>query len=181
MKYHAKFHPDNFYHVFNHAVGKENLFNRHENYLFFLAKFDFYISPIAKTYCYCLMPNHFHLLIQIRGEEMIRQLAENNKHDFDVHKYVMQKISNFLNSYAKAFNKENNRKGALFLDFTKRIEINNAGYFTGLINYIHYNPVRHHFCQFPTDWIYSSCNSIISTDKTSKLERNAVFNWFGGI
>lgn len=181
MKYHAKFHPDNFYHVFNHAVGKENLFNRHENYLFFLAKFDFYISPIAKTYCYCLMPNHFHLLIQIRGEEMIRQLTENNKDDFDAHKYVMQKISNFLNSYAKAFNKENNRKGALFLDFTKRIEINNAGYFTALINYIHHNPVRHHFCQFPSDWIYSSYNSIISTDKTSKLERNAVFDWFGGI
>ena len=76
MKYFDKFHPDNFYHIFNHAVGKENLFKNHYNYIFFLSKFDKYISPIAKTFCYCLMPNHFHVLIQIRPENGIRELAK---------------------------------------------------------------------------------------------------------
>ncbi|WP_316739805.1 hypothetical protein [Pedobacter aquatilis] len=181
MKYLDKFHPDNFYHVFNHAVGKENLFIKHENYIFFLNKFDNYISPIAKTFCYCLMPNHFHILIQIKDESIIRELAENNCEDFDFHKFVMQKLSNFLNSYAKAFNKQNNRKGALFLDFTKRSLINDESYFTKIINYIHQNPVHHQFCKSPSDWSYSSYNSIISTNKNTKLERNAVFDWFGGI
>jgi hypothetical protein len=37
MKYHEKFHPDNFYHIFNHAVGNENLFLSHDNYIFSLA------------------------------------------------------------------------------------------------------------------------------------------------
>lgn len=34
MKYLDKFHPDNFYHIFNHAVGKENLLKNHDNYIF---------------------------------------------------------------------------------------------------------------------------------------------------
>jgi len=63
------------------------------------------------------MPNHFHLLIQIRDENTIRISANNYDESFDFHKFIMQKLSNFLNSYAKAFNKQRNRKGALFLDF----------------------------------------------------------------
>lgn len=93
----------------------------------------------------------------------------------------MQQFSNFLNGYAKAFNKRNNRRGALFLDFTKRIEIKDEIYFSTLINYIHRNPVHHQFCKSVEDWNYSSYNSIISINKNSKLERNAVFDWFGGI
>ncbi|KQR72301.1 hypothetical protein ASF92_03140 [Pedobacter sp. Leaf176] len=91
------------------------------------------------------------------------------------------KVQQFLNSYAKAFNKQNKRKGALFLDFTRRIEIKDESYFSKLINYIHQNPVHHQFCKLPEDWDYSSYNSIISINKKSKLERNAVFDWFGGI
>ncbi|KQR72302.1 hypothetical protein ASF92_03145 [Pedobacter sp. Leaf176] len=90
MKYLDKFHPDNFYHIFNHAVGKENLFNYHDNYIFFLSKFDDYVSPIAKTFCYCLMPNHFHILVQIRDEDIIRTLAKNNDESLDFHKFVLQ-------------------------------------------------------------------------------------------
>ncbi|MNR36739.1 hypothetical protein D3C85_1546990 [compost metagenome] len=93
----------------------------------------------------------------------------------------MQRLSNFLNSYAKAFNKQHDRKGALFIDFTKRKEITNEAYFTRVINYIHQNPIHHGFCKEAKDWAYSSFNSIISMNKSSKLERNAIFDWFGGI
>ena len=82
------------------------------------------------------MPNHFHILIQIRDENTIKILAKNDDENLDFHKFIMQKLSNFLNSYAKAFNKQNNRKGALFLDFTKRIKIKDEFYFSKLINYI---------------------------------------------
>jgi putative transposase len=101
--------------------------------------------------------------------------------EFDFHKIIMQKLSNFLNSYAKSFNKQNSRKGALFLDFTKRIEITNEFYFTRVVNYIHQNPVNHGFCKIASEWNYSSYNSIIAISKHSKLERNAIFDWFGGI
>ena len=182
MKYHAKFHPDNFYHIYNHAVGSDNLFKSHENYLFFLSRYDTYLSPIFKTFAYCLMPNHFHLLIQVRDIELIKSLAKiGNDDGFDYHKFIMQKLSNFLNSYSKAFNKQNSRKGALFVDFTKRKEIDNDFYFTRVVNYIHQNAVLHGFCKTAADWDYSSYNSIININKSSKLERNKIFDWFGGI
>ncbi|MBW6482925.1 MAG: transposase [Vicingaceae bacterium] len=65
---------EKFYHIYNHANGNENLFKEEENYRFFLQQWDKYISPIAATYAYCLMPNHIHFLVQIRKEEEILNL-----------------------------------------------------------------------------------------------------------
>jgi len=62
-------YPDTFYHIYNRANGNEKLFLSDENYLFFLRKFAEYISPICNTYCYCLMPNHFHFLMEIKSEK----------------------------------------------------------------------------------------------------------------
>ena len=50
-----------------------------------------------------------------------------------------------------------------------------------MVNYIHQNLVHHSFCKTASEWSYSSYNSIITVDKSSKLERNAIFDWFGGI
>ena len=174
------FYPEKYYHIYNHAVGSDNLFKSDENYLFFLNRYDKYLSQVFKTYAYCLMPNHFHMLIQIRDEETIRNLFSSGKVE-DLHKFIMQRLSNFLNSYSKASNKQQSRKGRLSIDFTKRKEITNEFYFTRVVNYIHQNPVHHGFCKEAKDWDYSSYNSIISVNKNSKLERNAIFDWFGGI
>jgi hypothetical protein len=57
--------PGQFYHIYNHGVGGRNLFGEPENYEYFLGLYDKYISPIAEPYAWCLMPNHFHLLVRI--------------------------------------------------------------------------------------------------------------------
>lgn len=72
-----KLKPDTSYHIFNHANGFENVFREPENYRFFLEKYRKYISPIAETYAYCLMPNHFHLIVRIRKQAVIEQLIRN--------------------------------------------------------------------------------------------------------
>ncbi|MDO9153272.1 MAG: hypothetical protein Q7U47_06130, partial [Paludibacter sp.] len=69
--------PDTSYHIFNHANGFENIFTEDENYRFFLEKYEQYISPIAETYAYCLLPNHFHLVVRIRRKEVIEALIRN--------------------------------------------------------------------------------------------------------
>lgn len=51
-----------YYHIYNHANGDDNLFREAKNYPFFLQKYHQHISPIAETIAWCLMPNHFHLL-----------------------------------------------------------------------------------------------------------------------
>jgi REP element-mobilizing transposase RayT len=69
--------PTTSYHIFNHANGFENVFCEEENYRFFLEKYRLYISPVAETFAYCLMPNHFHLVVRIRKREVIEELIRN--------------------------------------------------------------------------------------------------------
>jgi len=70
--------PDTSYHIFNHANGFENVFRKAENYRYFLEKYRLYISPIAETYAWCLMPNHFHLVVRIRKRNVIEKLILNS-------------------------------------------------------------------------------------------------------
>ena len=60
------------YHVYNHANGNEKLFLSDENYHYFLKKYYEYVHPIADIFCYCLMPNHFHFLIRIKEERVLK-------------------------------------------------------------------------------------------------------------
>ena len=176
MIYQAQFEERIFFHIFNHGVGSENLFRNDDNYRYFLKKYLQYTESIWETYAYCLMPNHFHFLVKIKPIEILAQLP---KFSGDVHAFVMQKLSNFLNAYAKAYNVSYKRRGALFLDFTKRIAVTDDNYFTTLIYYIHNNPVKHGFCKNIEDWEYSSYHAFLS-EQTSKIKRQEVLDWFGG-
>jgi REP element-mobilizing transposase RayT len=65
--------PEGTYHIYNHANGSEKIFRRTADYDYFLQQYTLYIAPIADTYCFCLMPNHFHMLVRIKPEdELIR-------------------------------------------------------------------------------------------------------------
>ncbi|AZA58864.1 MULTISPECIES: transposase [Chryseobacterium] len=158
------------YHVYTHANGKDLIFREEENYRYFLDKLIKYIIPIAEIYAYCLMPNHFHLLLRFKkiGEIL----------NIDEHKYLMKQFSNLLNSYAKAYNKRYNRKGSLFLDYLKRKKVSDEKYLVKLLHYIHNNPVNHGFVEDISMWKYSSYHSYINLKKTSKIERNEMMQYF---
>ena len=97
--------PDTSFHIFNHANGFENVFRHEANYYFFLEKYWKYIGPIAETYAYCLMPNHFHLVVRIRKraaiEELIRNKNNSSKNNFS----NSNNVSNF-NNFSKVSNPE---------------------------------------------------------------------------
>ena len=175
MKGKADFEPFSYYHIVNHAVGNENLFRTAENYSYFLNRYSFYMSSVCKTLAYCLMPNHVHFLIRVQDEQ---HLIKHPKFKGDFHKLVMQQLSNLLNAYAKAYNKRYERRGALWIDFTKRFKIEEENYLIAAINYIHQNPVHHRFCTSAEDWEYSSFRSHIS-ERYSLLSRNEVLELFG--
>lgn len=175
MKGLIEFEADCYYHIVNHAVGSENLFRTPENYRYFLNRYAHHTNTVLETFAYCLMPNHFHLLVKIRSVE---ELSKDSKFNNDVHKYVMQKFSNLLNGYAKAYNIRFGRKGALFVDYTKRFVVDSDSYFTAAVNYIHQNPTNHGFVADLSEWHYSSYHALVS-DKTTRLKRDEVINWFG--
>ncbi|MBX7226861.1 MAG: transposase [Chitinophagales bacterium] len=154
--------PDTVYHIYNHANGAENLFRSDENYYYFLRKYGAYIYPIADTYAYCLMPNHFHLMVRIRDEQTVLQHLQLKKPTLQANidltgfenlsGLITLQFSNFFNAYAKAYNKMYLRRGSLFERQFKRKPITEEDYFLQLIAYIHYNPIHHGFCTDIFDW-----------------------------
>ena len=183
--------PDGFYHIFNHATGDELLFRTDNNYLFFLKKYYEYISPIAETFCYCLMPNHFHFLIKIKEENEIENFFKLKAKTKNLRKKtenlrgfqnlvgleISKQFGHFFNSYAKAYNKEHLRIGSLFANRFKRKSITDQKYLLKLVHYIHYNPVNDGYCENIEKWEYSSYNALISK-KPTKLKREEVISWF---
>lgn len=73
------------YHVCNRGNNSQTVFFNHENYLFFLEKLRKYILPHADVLAWCLMPNHFHLMISVNRVEVdvSEQVTSDRASEFD--------------------------------------------------------------------------------------------------
>lgn len=185
--YRATLLPDGVYHVYNRANGSEKLFLNEMNYQYFLKKFKEYIYPIAEIYTYCLMPNHFHVLLKIKSEDKLKQYFEiawehksKSSKSFPIDKKVTQQFSNFFNAYTKAFNKFHGRLGGLFISNYRRIKIDSDRQFKNTVRYIHLNPVHARLTNKPEQWNYSSYTAFISSRRTL-LDKSYVVNYFGDL
>ena len=189
-----KLQPNSSYHIFNHANGFENIFIEDENYRFFLDKYNQYILPIAETYAYCLLPNHFHLVVRIRRREVLEEVFRNFKStnfskvqnfgkvevtDNMIEYYISKQFANLFSCYTQSFNKVNKRRGSLFLKNFRREPIENKAYFLNAVIYTHRNPVHHAFCDRYTDWSYTSfCE--IKERNSHMIEVDKLLRMFGG-
>lgn len=176
--------PDRIYHVFSRANGSEKMFLNEDNYRFFLGKFKTHISPVADTFAYNLLPNHFHFLIRIKSLEEIKFHFSEKKQskNFDIEivpEFIMERFGNLLNSYTKSFNRRNKRKGSLFMDTMKRVEILNDSDFASEVFYIHKNAVHHQYVKSIDKWLWSSYHSLTSNSSTI-LKREELLDFFGG-
>lgn len=161
-KYLAELKEGNFYHIYNRSIGNRLLFREEKNYYYFLQLFKDYFSSSINLYAYCLIPNHFHLFIQVGNEES-----------------VSNQFRSFFIAYANAINQEYNERGGLFQTPFRRIHVDNDLYFTQVIYYIHYNAVHHKMCTDVNAYRWSSYKSHLSSSPTL-LHREAVLEWFGG-
>jgi putative transposase len=170
--------------MFSRAVGFEKLFREDENYRYFLQKLQEHVLPVCSIWSYCLLPNHFHLLVEIHEEPVLRQAFEKAKKNKTYQEeilpdFIMERFSNFLNSYTKAFNKRYRRKGSLFLDYIRRVEIERDSQFSNCIFYIHKNPVHHGLTKSIETWKWSSYQSILF-HSDDFIEKEKVIDWYGG-
>ena len=170
------FEPGAFYHMYTHAVGRDNLFRTSNNYLYFLKLYRRHVRPVAKTYAYCLMPNHIHFLIRIREQERLVLYFTNRRKSRgkppspkSLPNQISQQIGNCLNAYAKAYNKRYKRMGSLFVEAVKRKVVGDEVYLRTLIKYIHRNPVHHGFVRRPEDWQYSSYHTLAEAGRLLEL------------
>jgi putative transposase len=159
--------PEGIYHIYNHAVGSELLFFNSSNYQHFLNLFKNYLIDYVNVYAYCLMPNHFHFVIQVKSSIDIlkinlTRILNHNESDKIIPNLISTQFSHVFNSYAQAINKQENRKGSLFNNRFKRKPVTDEIYLQQLIHYIHFNPIALGLCNNITDWQYSSYNAIVS-------------------
>jgi putative transposase len=170
---------NNYYHIYNRGINSCELFKEGTNYTYFLGLYEKYIVPVADTFAWVLMPNHFHLLVRVKEEKEIAVMANSpDRVQNPVRAGIpSQQFSKLFNSYAQAFNRRNKRHGCLFERPFKRKAITNEDYLKQLVVYIHNNPVHHGFCVHPEEYPWSSYQTCLS-DKSTKLRRNEVIDWF---
>jgi len=157
--------PGNYFHVYNRGINRQRIFFEYDNYTFFLKRLndylpDSHISIIA----YCLMPNHFHLLL---------------------HQEEADSLSNYMaracKSYAQAVNKRFNRTGHLFEGKYKIKLIDDVLYLVHLSRYIHLNPVRAGLVDKPWEWEFSSYRAYLDSDYSmTRIHQEVILEEFNG-
>ena len=178
MQKFEKLLPSKYYHIYNRGNNRENIFKEERNYFHFLDLWQKHVMPVAETYSYCLMKNHFHFLVRILDVEEITKLILTRNPDRvqnpvrvegvegvdeeAIIKRIKNNFSNHFNAYSQAFNTAYNRTGKLFETPFERKLVDNKNYFRQLIYYIHFNPQRHGFVKDFRDWKFSSYHSLLS-------------------
>lgn len=194
-RHYAVLVEEKFYHIFNRTNNQEILFHSDEDRLEFLKKYKEYLSDYLDTYCYCLLGNHFHLMVRIKTLKEIVDFISFIPHakrtlvqsDFlatkdylrQVDKLLVHQFSRFFTSYAMYFNLKHSRSGNLFHRRFKRVLVQNESHFSTLIYYIHTNCRKHKIFNDFKNYKWSSYQTMLSTQPT-KIFRNEVLDWFGG-
>ncbi len=189
MNYSQKFEEGCTYHIYNRSIEGINLFCRDTDYTDFLDRFIKYCSPYFKTYAYCLIPNHFHFLVSVREKEEIRRAVknENTKRADDlinekctINEFMEDQIRRYFSGASLRYNHRYKRRGPLFSERFKRLEVNSHSKFQYLLCYIHHNPIHHHLCEVYGLWKYCSYQNYLS-ESNSIIAKSEVLNLLGGL
>ena len=152
-----------YYHLYNRGANRHSIFVDDHDYWDFLNRLRKYAAlhdttPVA----YCLMPNHFHLLVRQEGEDrsgLTVQIA--------------------CNGYTQAFNRRHEHSGTLFQGRYQRILVDSDEYLRQLCRYIHANPVKDGFALQPELWPYSNYVEWVSPPPGAQQGCSFVTEFFG--
>jgi REP element-mobilizing transposase RayT len=146
------------YHVVMRGINKQQLFEEDEDYSKLLDLLRNYKEQISfEIYAYCLMGNHFHLLIK-EGKEDVG--------------HIMKRIGA---SFVYWYNWKYQRSGHLFQDRFKSEPVETDAYLVTVIRYIHQNPVVAGLCALPKQYPYSSYKDYLDLETESLIDRERVF------
>ncbi|HVZ58837.1 MAG TPA: transposase [Patescibacteria group bacterium] len=179
------FEEDGIYHVFNRGVDKRNIFQDDADYELFLYYLYIYLTPLEKVLrryhnlpirlfqknlakqvdllAYCLMPNHFHLLVMAKDKKGISQF--------------MKQLSN---AYTHYFNQKYQRSGALFEGAFKSVGITSDEGLMHTARYIHLNPVVGGLSTEP-EYHWSSYNEYIDESQMKLCHTKLVLDLFASV
>lgn len=183
INYHQKFEETGIYHIYNRTIQELDLFRNNDDYHHFLNKFREYFTRYMDVVGYCLIPNHFHFIVQIKHTESILKNAISEKTQaainfakgqIPVNDFLEDQMRRFFSAISLRYNHRYKRRGALFSDRMKRIRIVDENKLVYLLCYVHHNPVHHHIVNDYGEWEYSSYRSYLNHDRYSLLSKGII-------
>lgn len=173
-----------YYHIYNRGNDGIDLFYQNRNYIYFLKRYDYYLFNYLDTYAFCLLPNHFHLLVRVKAKEDFLARINEFPQQKDIEnmtcgEIISELFRRFFMSCSKSINIQEKRSGSLLQKNFRRKLVDNESYYTAIIYYIH-TQLRHHGFDHmdDKDYPWSSYSRFLS-DKGTKLRKREVLNWFG--
>ncbi|WP_291723883.1 transposase [Bernardetia sp.] len=165
---------DTLYHIYNQGNNRESTFLEREDYIFFLRKVRERVLPFCEIVNYCLMPNHFHFLVNTN---------QNSVEEVKLGNLRLTKLSNgfrlLTNQYTIYFNNKYKRTGSLFRQKTKGkdLELSKKGnYPFTCFHYIHQNPIQANLCLKMEEWEFSSFRDYLNVRNGSLITKKIAYN-----
>lgn len=156
---------DQYYHIYNRGAAKAAIFFKPAHWNYFLRQMKkYFIQDKVDILAYCLMPNHFHLLIY-------------GKHQ-DFGRLVMMP---FLVSYTRAVNRDMQRVGTLFQGQYQSKQVKTTEQLMHLSRYIHRNPVSAGLCASPEEWKFSSYLDYIGLRLGTLVNKGFILSLFTSV
>lgn len=147
--------------MYNRGINRGLIFFSDRNYCYFIDRLHKFVIPHAFIIAYCLMPNHYHLIIKVKDDGLI----EKSLHPCFV-------------SYVKSINLEQNRIGPLFQSRYQASEIQDDGYLLECVKYIHMNPVKAGLVSTPELWRFSSYVNYLHPEINSIVDTSIIMEFF---
>ncbi len=154
------FSADNVYHIFNQGNNQQLTFTCDEEYEIFIRLIRANISVHCEIINWCLMPNHFHLMVYT--DERVLSFKKQGGLEIDL---LTNGIRKLLSGYARIYNSRHQQSGSLFRQKTKakclsdyniKYNLNQSDYYFNCFHYIHQNPFVAFLVKKMEDWKYSS-------------------------
>lgn len=176
-----------YYHIFNCGINKQIIFFEDKNYIYFLNLMRKYLVGNVDILAFCLLPNHFHLVIKVKDEirlngekdDILKEKDDILSNEIIVGDFVSNQFRRLFIAYSMAINKQERRTGNFFDRSFKRLEITKQDYLEYAIFYAHYNPEKHGLATDFRDYKYSSYKAILAQAETNVC-REFVLDLFGG-
>lgn len=178
----TQFVNGNYYHLYNRGVAKQLIFKEDRDYFRFLDTLNYYHysgkkpkfslrfklksfklntkNPLIEIVAYCLMPNHFHLLV--------KQLRDNG---------IEELMTKLCDSYSTSYNIKYDRVGHLFQDTFKAVLVETDEQLLHLSRYIHLNPYVADLIGIPEDYLWSSCREYFE-NRQAICQKDIILNNF---
>jgi len=147
-----------YYHLYNRGANRSTIFPRDEDFRDFVRRLR-RNAPLhgITIIAWCLMPNHFHLLVRQRGDECAGRLVQCT-----------------CNGYAQAFNRRYGHSGTLFQGRYQAILADSDEYLRYLCCYIHTNPVKDGFAVAAELWPHSNYADWVGERRSIQTDAAAI-------